>query len=97
MIRITLRAVGVIALVLLASMWLDVRHTKADPQISSFGSTCVSNVPQAWGEYKGGSYQTGLAFQDGKGTLRFVTNMPCDSTPIPVLEIRRSAGSGNNN
>jgi hypothetical protein len=95
--RIALRAAAVLGLILLASMCMAVRSTKADPQISTFGSPCVSYVPQAWGENKGGSYQTGLAFQDGKGTLRFVTNMPCDGTPLPVLEIRRSAANNNNN
>jgi hypothetical protein len=95
--RIALRTAAVLGLILLASMWMDVRSTKADPQSNTFGSPCVSYVPQSWGEYKGGSYQTGLAFQDGKGTLRFVTNMPCDGTPLPVLEIRRSAATNNNN
>ena len=88
---------AVLGLILLASMWMDVRRTKADPQSNTFGAPCVSYVPQAWGEYKGGSYQTRLAFQDGKGTMRFVTNMPCDGTPLPVLEIRRSAATNNNN
>jgi hypothetical protein len=88
------RIVAVAVLMMLAAS-TDVRSTKAHSQISSFGSTCVSYVPQSWGEYKGGSYQTGLAFEDGKGTLRFVTNMPCDGTPLPVLEIRRSSPNNN--
>jgi hypothetical protein len=95
--RLAFRALLVPALILLAAVCLNLSGSKANAQLSTFGSTCVSNVPQSWGEYKGGSYQTGLAFQDSKGTLRFVTNMPCDGTPIPVLEIRRGQGNGNNN
>jgi hypothetical protein len=93
--RMAMRVLAAVGFVVTAMAWLDVRSTKADPQMSSFGSSCVSYVPQTWGEYKGGTYQTGLAFQDSKGTLRFVTNVPCEGTPIPVLEIRRSAGNGN--
>ncbi len=58
----------------------------------AFGNSgCVSYVPRSWGEYKGGSKQAGLAFQDSAGTLRFVTNLPCESTPFVALEIRRTA------
>jgi hypothetical protein len=55
----------------------------------------VSYVPAAWGEFKGGNQQSGLAFQDRNGTLRFVTNLPCDATPQPALEIRRTAPNTN--
>lgn len=54
-------------------------------------STCVATVPKAWGEYRGGSAQSGLSFEDSNGTLRFVTNLPCGSVPTVALEIRRSA------
>lgn len=95
---LALRVLTVVLLILAASVWIDLRNTKANPQISSFGSaSCVGQIPQSWGEFKGGSYQAGLAFQDSKGTLRFVTNVPCDGTPTPVLEIRRTPGTGNNN
>jgi hypothetical protein len=53
-------------------------------------SQCVSIVPKAWGQYRGGSAQSGLSFEDSNGTLRFVTNLPCGSVPIVALEIRRS-------
>jgi hypothetical protein len=96
--RLALSTVVVVALILAASIRLDLGSTKANAQLTSFGSAaCVSQIPQAWGEFKGGSYQAGLAFQDSKGTLRFVTNVPCGNTPIPVLEIHRTTGSGNNN
>jgi hypothetical protein len=61
------------------------------PQFS--GSQCVASVPRAWGDYKGGSAQSGLAFQDSAGTLRFVTNLPCGSTPTVALEIRRTGNT----
>jgi hypothetical protein len=47
------------------------------------------------GRIQGGNQQSGLAFQDHAGTLRFVTNLPCDSTPQPALEIRRTAPTTN--
>jgi hypothetical protein len=84
------------ATTLLAAAFLATRKTSADPQGLSYGSTCVSYVPQAWGEFKGGSSQSGLAFQDSKGTIRFVTNATCDGTPTPALEIRRTAANANN-
>ena len=59
------------------------------PQISQ----CVSTIPTAWGEYRGGSAQSGLAFEDSNGTLRFITNLPCGAVPNVALEIRRSANS----
>lgn len=57
---------------------------------------CVARVPRAWGEYKGGSAQSGLAFQAQDGTLRFVTNLPCGSQPMIALKIvRTEKGSSN--
>ena len=79
-------------LILVPSIWFSVRRTEAAPQVV-LGSACVAYVPQAWGEFKGGSQQTGLAFQDNAGTLRFVTSLPCDGTPQVALEIRRTSGN----
>lgn len=63
--------------------------TKASPQ-ETFG-VCVSQVPQEWGEFVGGSQQSGVAFKDRQGTLRFITSFPCNATiPAVALEIRRS-------
>jgi hypothetical protein len=45
---------------------------KVGPQVWTPG--CVSTVPRSWGQFKGGSAQSGLAFEDPAGTLRFVTN-----------------------
>jgi hypothetical protein len=41
--------------------------------------------------FKGASTQSGLAFEDSAGTLRFLTNIPCDGAPVVALEIRRTA------
>ena len=65
------------------------------PQFDS-ETQCVANVPRAWGEYKGGSSQSGLAFQAQDGTLRFLTNLPCGSQPVIALKIvRTEKGSSN--
>lgn len=65
----------------------DAIHVGAAPQ----SSQCVATVPKVWGEYRGGSAQSGLAFEDSNGTLRFITNLPCGAVPTVALEIRRSA------
>jgi hypothetical protein len=67
----------------------------AVPQFDS-ETQCVASVPRAWGEFKGGSSQSGLAFQAADGTLRFVTNLPCGSQPPIALKIvRPEKGSSN--
>jgi hypothetical protein len=61
----------------------------AAPQVN-FGE-CVSSVPADWGAFRGGSEQSGLSFEDRQGTLRFVTNIPCNgAVPQIALEIRRT-------
>ncbi len=66
-------------------------NTNARP----FGdSQCVSTIPRSWGQYRGGSSQAGLAFEASDGTLRFVTNLPCGSTPIIALEVLRTPAAG---
>ncbi len=59
-------------------------------------SQCAAQVPRAWGEFKGGSSQSGLAFQAPDGTLRFVTNLPCGAQPVVALKIVRT-DKGNSN
>jgi|SRR5580700_4894659 hypothetical protein len=77
---------------LLALIAIKLYTTKAAPaQLWTPG--CVSNVPKSWGQFKGGSAQSGLAFEDNAGTLRFLTNIPCGATPLVALEVRR--GSSN--
>jgi hypothetical protein len=61
---------------------------KPKPQVWTPG--CVASVPRSWGVFKGASTQSGLAFEDSAGTLRFLTNIPCDGSPVVALEIRRT-------
>jgi hypothetical protein len=59
------------------------------PQIWTPG--CVASVPKSWGTFRGASTQSGLAFEDSSGTIRFLTNIPCDGIPSVSLEIHRTA------
>ena len=81
-------------LLLLLCAAIDLHTTRANSQ-TTYGYTSVSYVPAEWGEFKGGNQQSGLAFQERSGTLRFVTNLPCDATAQPALEIRRTAPKQN--
>ena len=84
-----------LAMVTLVSLKLFASAPKSPlPQVWTPG--CVSAVPKAWGTFKGGSAQSGLAFEDSAGTLRFLTNIPCNGAPAVALEIRRTAGSSSN-
>jgi hypothetical protein len=61
----------------------------ADDQFTTFAG-CVSGVPKSWGNFMGAS-SYGLAFQDDKGTVRFVQHPVCgsalneNSAPVPSL------------
>ncbi|MGA2900004.1 MAG: hypothetical protein ABSF40_07225 [Candidatus Acidiferrales bacterium] len=94
----TIRTIMVVALVILGALVsLKIRAAtpkKPAPQVWTPG--CVASVPKSWGAYKGGSAQSGLAFEDSAGTLRFLTNIPCDGTPAVALEIRRTAPNSSN-
>ena len=63
----------------------------AQDQFSSFAG-CVSAVPKAWGSFVGAS-SYGLAFQDDKGTVRFVQHPVCgnalnvNNAPIPDIDL----------
>jgi hypothetical protein len=74
-----------------AANWFYARKAKAAPQASFGQAACRSYVPEEWGEYKGNSEHYGIVFQDSSGTLRFVTNVPCEATPQIALEIRRGS------
>lgn len=87
LMRLLAAAFAVLALAAGAARTTVSARATAAPQ----SSQCVSIVPKAWGEYRGGSAQSGLSFEDSSGTLRFVTNLPCGAVPIVALEIRRSA------
>ena len=92
-------AVTTAAILIFAVLWIVGSRGRAAaiPAAPQGGSACVSYVPHEWGAYKGGSAQSGLAFEDNAGTLRFVTNLPCGATPIVALEIRRPAAKSANN
>jgi hypothetical protein len=85
-----LRKLVIVTMVASACGWLYTKRTKgrAAARIRTTGMRHVYS-PRV-GEYKGGSRQSGLAFQDSAGTLRFFTNIPSGSTPLVALEIRRS-------
>jgi len=88
--RIALKFFALSVLLWFLSVAGELRSSNASWQ-TTYGYTCVSYIPAEWGEFKGGNQQSGLAFQDHTGTLRFVTSLPCDATPQPALEIRRTA------
>jgi hypothetical protein len=94
----TIRTIMVVALVILGALVslkiYAAAPEKPVPQVWTPG--CVASVPKSWGAYKGGSAQSGLAFEDSAGTLRFLTNIPCDGTPAVALEIRRTAPNSSN-
>ena len=95
--KTSIRTVMVVALAIAVLLSLKIYAAtpkKPAPQVWTPG--CVANVPKSWGAYKGGSAQSGLAFEDSAGTLRFLTNIPCDGTPLVALEIRRTAPSSSN-
>jgi hypothetical protein len=75
---------------LVFGVWLVARKTHAQPQLGFGEPLCISSVPIAWGQFKGGSQQAGFAFQDTAGTLRFITNVPCNGVPQIALEIHRT-------
>jgi hypothetical protein len=61
----------------------------AQDQFTTFAG-CISSVPTSWGDFMGAS-SYGLAFQDDKGTVRFVQHPVCgnavneNSAPVPSL------------
>jgi len=90
---VAIKAGAFVLLVIFLTVSFSARRTKAAPQDVFPQAACVAYVPQSWGDYKGGSQQSGLAFQDKTGTLRFLTSLPCGGIPLVALEIRRSSGN----
>jgi hypothetical protein len=91
LVRLLVAAFAVLALAATSAKTTLSARAEARTTLAPQDSQCISIVPKAWGEYRGGSAQSGLSFEDSSGTLRFVTNLPCGAVPIVVLEIRRSA------
>jgi hypothetical protein len=75
-----------LAVILLAVKLYAASPNPPKPQVWTPGG--VAQVPRAWGTYRGASAQSGLAFEDSGGTIRFLTNIPCDGVPTVSLEIR---------
>jgi len=89
MSKTTGRALLAAIAALLASHWLYARRAKTGSQIAYGQAGCKSYVPVNWGEYLGSSKDYGIVFRDNSGTLRFITNVACETTPQVALEIRR--------
>lgn len=87
--RIVKALIAVLILIGAKLLFFPTKSTKASPQ-QNFGA-CVARVPQEWGEFVGGSAQSGVTFRDRQGTLRFVTTFPCNGTiPTVALEVTRT-------
>jgi opacity protein-like surface antigen len=83
-----------VAIAALASLKIVAAAPKPPkPQIWTPG--CVASVTRSSGTFRGASAQSGLAFEDSAGTLRFLTNIPCEGTPVVSLEIHRTVGNNN--
>jgi hypothetical protein len=73
---------GLFVLGLAAGVFGASRHTPvvhAQSSANSMGSNisgCRTVVPKEWGKYQGSSL-FGLAFEDEKGTLRFISHPNC--------------------
>jgi hypothetical protein len=78
-------------LVALLSFKVYAASPKLQPQPQVWTPGCIASVPKSWGTFRGASTQSGLAFEDSSGTIRFLTNIPCDGIPSVSLEIHRTA------
>jgi hypothetical protein len=87
---LTLRTTLLMILMAGFAVYFFARKTNAAPQLGIGEPVCVSQIPSSWGEFKGGSEQSGFAFQDNAGTLRFITSVPCGAIPQIALEIHRT-------
>ena len=89
------KASTLVLITLLALIAFKLYATEAAPKPAQLWSPgCVTTIPKSWGQFKGGNSQTGIAFEDNSGTLRFLTNIPCGGTPLVALEVRRSTSDG---
>ena len=91
MSKLTQRLLIAVIMLLLASNWFFARKATAKSQIVGYGQpACTTYVPTSWGEYMGSSEHYGIVFKDNAGTLRFLTNIPCETTPQIALQVQRS-------
>jgi len=90
------RVISVVVLIVLAISLKIYAASPKSPASQEWSPGCIASVPKSWGAFRGASTQSGFAFEDSAGTLRFVTNVPCDGTPVVALEIRRTVGNAAN-
>lgn len=79
------RITAIVTLVLLAAVGGYQVKAHAQPE---FPKPCRVLVPAEWGAYKGMSRGTGLIFEDKTGTLRIISDIPCDTDSGPVSSPR---------
>lgn len=85
----TIAIVLLTATIALLSLKARAASPKPEPQV--FAPGCIASVPKSWGTFRGASTQSGLAFEDSSGTIRFLTNIPCQGVPSVSLQINRTA------
>jgi hypothetical protein len=86
----TIAIAALTLLVALLSFKVYAASPKPQPQPQVWTPGCIASVPKSWGTFRGASAQSGLAFEDSSGTIRFLTNIPCDGIPSVSLEIHRT-------
>jgi hypothetical protein len=85
------RIVAIVSLMLVGAV--GTYELKAHAQ-QELPTPCSINVPAEWGDFKGMS-KTGMIFEDKNGTLRIISEIPCNldrgivSTPRVLVEIHR--------
>ena len=88
----TLKIIAIVMITAIVALFsLKVRAASPKPpQPQTFAPGCVASVPKSWGTFRGASTQSGLAFEDASGTIRFLTNIPCQGVPSVSLQINRT-------
>jgi hypothetical protein len=90
MSKVTGRLLVAVIVLLAVSNWFFARRATAKPQIVYGQPACTTYVPASWGEYVGSSEHYGMVFKDNAGTLRFLTNIPCETVPQIALQVKRT-------
>jgi hypothetical protein len=60
-----------------------------------FPKPCTVVIPSDWGKYKGVSVGSGMVFEDKNGTLRIISQIPCNidgsvvTAPQVMVEVHR--------
>ena len=93
--NLQLKAVAIVALTIITALlsfkvYATTPKSPQPPTSQEWTPGCVAGVPKTWRTFRGASAQSGLAFEDASGTIRFLTNVPCNGTPIPSLTVVRT-------